>query len=172
MDDCTLNILKGVNTETMDTNTKEKDNYAIEQEKPWYLDREEIMKKKMEVFNHLKSSFPNLLEGFSGIDKEIKLKISYPFRRISDFIVLQQATLSFRDKEGYKKHRLYLQKILVSPERNPEIQVRIIWARDKKFLINTDSRVNPELMNTLLKIGTSFGLFSPKMVDFPFSKRD
>lgn len=125
---------------------------------------EEILKKKIEVFEKIEASCPQSLNiKIEDITEEFKIKVSYPMKEIADFTVLQQIAISFRDKEGYKKHRLYLQKLLVGTE----IKIRVIWAKESRFLVNTDSRTGPLLMSILQKLGNVFGLFSPKVTKLP-----
>jgi len=106
--------------------------------------------------------------------KEVRIKVSFPLKRVSNFIVMKQIVLTFKLGENkYSGYKLYLQTLLrinTSTVDKLDIKNRIIWAKEGRFITDTDVQIDPEVLSILTKIGDIFWFNSKSMVDilFPF----
>jgi len=129
---------------------------------------------RAEAINELRNTAPeltNLLSIFDKYDlmfKEIRIKVNFPFKKIANFIIVKQIILSFKIGDNkFSPYKLYLQHLVTSNSSDLEKSVRLIWSYNGKFIPDSDTKVNPELMSVIFKLGETFGLYSP-ITDLPF----
>jgi hypothetical protein len=102
--------------------------------------------------------------------KEVRIKISFPMRKVSSFIVMKQIVITFKLGESkYSSYKLYLQTLLRSgPSDKLDIKNRIIWSKEGRFITDSDTQVDPDIMGILFKLGDIFSMNTKSILDLPF----
>ena len=100
--------------------------------------------------NNLISKVTSDFKEMGLVAPEIKIKVNYPLKKIANFVVVKQVTISFIDKNTISPYKLNLQLLSY---KDKEDKIRVIWSRQGKFYINSDTTINRKLMkmvNTLI----------------------
>lgn len=129
-----------------------------------------------ETFAELRKEYPkynNIWEVYQANElyfKEVRIKVSFPMRKVSSFIVMKQIVLTFKLGESkYSNYKLYLQTLLRtnSPDKL-DIKNRIIWSKEGRFITDSDTQVDPDIMGILFRLGDIFSMNTKSIIDLPF----
>jgi len=129
------------------------------------------------LFSELKSDYPKFLKLWEIYKenelffKEVRIKVSFPFKRVSTFVVLKQVMITFKIGESsYLSYKLYLQTLMMNTSTKDKLDIknRIVWSKGGRFITDTDTKVDPEIMGILFKLGEIFALTTKSIIDIPF----
>ena len=142
------------------------DEIARNRELP-FAERIENLKKR------IPSKFHEILHAFSrrnSNEMSVKISVEFPLKQVSDFIVIKQIKISFKETTGkFNPYTLYIQYILRNGMQS-ELSTRNIWAKEGKFLTETDTNLSPEIRKIADNLAETFGFHSKRVTDimFPF----
>lgn len=134
-------------------------------------EKEDSFISREQVFEEAKKNFPELKEIWDEVEekdllfKEVRIRISQPFKKISNFMILKQVAIIFKiGKKRFSPYKLYGQLLYL----NGRYYTRIIWMKGNRFLTKQDFKADNKqltVMTTLLKL---FGMQDPIDFAFPF----
>ena len=124
------------------------------------------LKKDHPKYNHLWDMYQSNELFF----KEVRVKVSFPMRKVASFIVMKQIVLSFKLGEAkHSPYKLYLQTLLRSGSTDKlDVKNRIIWSKEGRFITDSDTQVDPDIMGILFKLGDVFSMNTKSIIDMPF----
>jgi hypothetical protein len=121
-------------------------------------------------FNNLCTEMPDLEGLWTEIlkkrlyDKSLELKVTFPMKRVSTFIVIKQVTFSWRSRDLSSAWKLHLQTLAYAKKEEgvakSEIMTRIIWSKDGKFMHKMSPFLKPTVASLVSKIISVFGFDS------------
>lgn len=109
------------------------------------------------------------------VNKEIDLRLTFPLKKVSSFVVIKQLSIGWKTGENaYSPWRLHLQLLAMEKEiagkKGYELVTRIIWSQEGKFYHRMSSFLKPSALKMITFLGQCFG-FSSNFVDdivYPF----
>jgi len=117
----------------------------------------------------------NIFETQNLYNKEVNVRLSFPYKQVSSFIIVKQLTISWKKGEDtVSPWKLHLQALAIPKDyeskEDSEIVTRIIWSREGKYYHKMSAFVKPSAMELLNNLSQCFRFSSSKIEDltFPF----
>lgn len=138
---------------------------------------DESLHRSVETLIEQMPDFSPLWEAILANDlgkQEIDIRISFPLKQVSTFVVVKQLTFSWKIGDSYSPWKLHVQLLATTKSSDKkdgsEINSRVIWSKEGRYYHKMSSFLKPNMMEMVCKLSPLFG-FASKVVDeltFPF----